>query len=694
MQETIQFELDGKTVAIETGRMAKQADGATLVTVNGCAVLTTACAVKGASLDMDFFPLTVEYKEKYYASGRFPGGFFKREGRGGSREILTSRLIDRSIRPMFADGFRNEVQVISTVLSHDRENPTDMAAMVGTSAALSISSIPFDGPIGAVRVGMVDGRFVLNPTYDEQLESTIDMVVAGTKDAIAMVEGELKCIPEATLIKALERAHEGIQTIIGAIEELTAKVGKDKMEVNLFQVDAELKENVYRDFYENFKKASDNPDKLARGEAIESVAAEIKERYETDENARQLSALIHDMESEVVRENILVNKRREDGRQLNEIRPIDIEVGTLQRAHGSALFTRGQTQSLGVLTLGAESSKQMVDDVTGISHKRFLLHYNFPPYSVGEVKRLGPIGRREIGHGMLAERALTHVLPAETDFPYAIRIVSEILESNGSSSMATVCSGSLALMDGGVPIKEHVAGIAMGLIMSKDGSDYVVLTDIQGLEDHCGDMDFKVAGTKSGITAIQMDIKVKGVSFEIITQALDQALEARQSILEKMTNTISGYRQKLSQFAPVMETIRVKAEKIKDVIGSGGKTVKMIISETGTDVNISDSGDVSITSIEGREPLEKAKAMIEDAIADIEIGDFYTGKVTRIENYGCFVTIPNGKQVLIHISQLADNRVAKTEDVVSMGDVVRFKVSEVDKQGRISGSLRGVSQDE
>ena len=684
----------GRPLQIEVGQLAKQANGAVLVRYGDTVVLSAAVASKEAK-DTDFFPLTINYEEKMYAAGKIPGGFIKREGRPSREATLTARLIDRPIRPMFADGFRNEVQVTNIVMSVETDCSPAMAAMLGSSLALSISDIPFDGPIAGVEVGRVNGEYVLNPTVEQAEQTDIELSVAGTKQAINMVESGAKEVSEEDMLGALLFGFDAIKELVAFQEEIVQAVGKEKMEVSLLQVDAGLKKEIFDASYSTMKAAVMTEEKLAREDNIEQVKIDIREAYaekfagheEEDHLLKEVKQITEDLEKDVVRELITIDKIRPDGRKLDEIRPLSSETGLLPRVHGSGLFTRGQTQALSACTLAPLGEHQIIDGLGVEVSKRFIHHYNFPQFSVGSTGRAGSPGRREIGHGALGERALAQVIPSEEDFPYTIRLVAEVLESNGSSSQASICAGTLALMDAGVPIKAPVAGIAMGLV--SDGENYTILTDIQGLEDHLGDMDFKVAGTKEGITALQMDIKIQGITEQILKEALTQAKQARMEILEELTSTIAAPREELSQYAPKIEMIQIDPAKIKDVIGKGGDTINGIIEETGVKIDIDQDGKVSIASSD-KEMIQKAIKIIEDLTKEVKVGEVYLGKVVRIEKFGAFVNLIKGKDGLVHISQLANERVNKVEDVLKLGDEVLVKVTEIDKQGRVNLSRKAM----
>jgi len=695
-QEKRVFSIDwaGRPLVAEIGQMAKQANGAVLVRYGDTVVLSTATASKEAK-NVDFFPLTVNYEERLYAVGKIPGGFIKREGRPSEKAILASRLIDRPIRPLFAEGFRNEVQVVSMVMSVDQDCSPEMAAMFGSSLALTISDIPFEGPIAGVTVGRVDGEFVINPSVEQAEKSDIHLIVAGTKDAINMVEAGADEVPEEIMLEAIMFGHEEIKRLIAFQEEIVAQVGKDKMEVVLYELDPQLEAEIRAIAEAEIKKAVQVPEKLAREAAIDEVKASVIAKYEAqeaDENTlKQVNEILYKLVKEEVRRLITEEKVRPDGRKIDEIRPLSSAVGLLPRTHGSGLFTRGQTQALSVCTLGALGDVQILDGLGIEETKRFMHHYNFPPFSVGETGAMRGPGRREIGHGALGERALEPVIPSEKEFPYTIRLVSEVLESNGSTSQASICASTLAMMDAGVPIKAPVAGIAMGLV--KSGDHYTVLTDIQGMEDHLGDMDFKVAGTEKGVTALQMDIKIKGLSREILEEALQQAKKGRMEILRHMMQTISEPRKELSKYAPKILTMQINPDKIRDVIGPSGKQINKIIEETGVKIDIEQDGTIFISSV-NEEMNQKAKKIIEDIVREVEVGQIYLGKVKRIEKFGAFVELFSGKDGLVHISELAEERVGKVEDVVGIGDEILVKVTEIDKQGRVNLSRKAVLREQ
>lgn len=693
-KKTFSIEWAGRTLTVEMGQLAKQANGAVLVRYGDTAVLSSATASKEPK-KLDFFPLTVNYEERLYAVGKIPGGFIKREGRPSEKAILASRLIDRPIRPLFADGFRNEVQVISIVMSVDQDCSSEMAAMFGSSLALSISDIPFEGPIAGVTVGRVDGKFVINPNVEEAEKSDIHLVVAGTKDAINMVEAGAEEVPEETMLEAIMFGHDEIKRLIAFQEEIVAQVGKEKTEVVLYSLDEQLEAEIRNECEKDMIQAIQVQEKHAREDAIKAVKDRVVAKYEEqevdDDTLKQVKQILDKLVKGEVRRLITEEKVRPDGRNPDEIRPLSSEVGLLPRTHGSGLFTRGQTQALSICTLGALGDVQILDGLGIEEEKRFMHHYNFPSFSVGETGPIRGPGRREIGHGALGERALEPIIPDESDFPYTIRLVSEVLESNGSTSQASICASTLAMMDAGVPIKAPVAGIAMGLV--KSGEHYTVLTDIQGMEDHLGDMDFKVAGTSKGVTALQMDIKIDGLSREILEEALLQAKKGRMQILDSMLATLSAPKNELSKYAPKILTMHINPDKIRDVIGPSGKQINKIIEETNVKIDIEQDGTVFISST-NEEMNQKAKKIIEDIVREVEVGQMYLGKVKRIEKFGAFVEIFNGKDGLVHISELAEERVGKVEDVVAIGDELLVKVTEIDKQGRVNLSRKAVLKEQ
>ncbi len=693
-KQVFSIDLAGRQLTVETSQLAKQANGAVLVRYGDTAVLSTATASKEPK-NVDFFPLTVNYEERLYAVGKIPGGFIKREGRPSEKAILASRLIDRPIRPLFADGFRNEVQVVSIVMSVDQDCSSEMAAMLGSSLALSISDIPFEGPIAGATVGRINGEFVINPTVEQQEQSDIHLVVAGTKDAINMVEAGADQVPEETMLEAIMFGHDEIKRLIAFQEEIVQAVGKEKSEVKLYEVDADLNQTVREMSEKDMHSAIQVHEKHAREDAINEVKKRVIEHYEAQEadadTLGQVSEILYKIVKEEVRRLITVEKIRPDGRKGDEIRPLASEVGILSRTHGSGLFTRGQTQALSICTLGALGDVQILDGLGVEESKRFMHHYNFPSFSVGETRPMRGPGRREIGHGALGERALEPVIPSEKDFPYTVRLVSEVLESNGSTSQASICGSTLAMMDAGVPLKAPVAGIAMGLV--KTGEHYTILSDIQGMEDHLGDMDFKVAGTAKGVTALQMDIKIDGLSREILEEALQQAKVGRVHILNHMLSVIAEPRTELSAYAPKIITMTINPDKIRDVIGPSGKQINKIIEETGVKIDIEQDGTVFISSI-NQEMNEKAKKIIEDIVREVQVGEIYEGKVKRVEKFGAFVELFSGKDGLVHISELALERVGKVEDVVKIGDVITVKVIEIDKQGRVNLSRKVLLKEE
>lgn len=692
MEKSFRMELAGRSLIVETGKMAKQASGAVLVRYGETVVLVTSTASKEAREGMDFFPLTVDYEEKMYAVGKMPGGFLRREGRPGNSAILNARLIDRPIRPLFDKRCRNDIHVMATVLSVDYDNAPELCGMLGASASLGISDIPWDGPIAGVRVGRVDGKFVINPTQEQLKVSTLNITVAGSETAILMVEGGAQEAPEEDVLDAIMFGHETIKELVAFQKKIIEEVGKPKRTLIFPEIPEEIKTAIYAYAERPLKEAIFNPDKLTREAHMEEVRkkaeAHFKEIY--PENGSDIAECLNHLTKEIVRHMISVDKIRPDGRALDEIRPISCEVGLLPRVHGSALFTRGQTQALTITTLAPMSETQIIDDLTQETEKRYIHQYNFPSYSVGETKSSRGPGRREIGHGALAERALIPVIPTVEKFPYAIRVVSEILESNGSSSQASVCGSTMSLMNAGVPIKAPVAGIAMGLV--NEGEHFTVLTDIQGMEDALGDMDFKVAGTAKGITAIQMDIKIHGLSREILLAALQQAQKGRMFILGKMAECIDKPAEHLSPYAPKIITLTIPVDRIRDVIGSGGKIINKIISETGVKMDVEEDGHVYIATPD-EEAAQRAKKWVEELTHEVQVGETYLGKVTRLMKFGVFVEILPGKEGMVHVSQLATRRVEKPEDVVHEGDEIMVKVTEIDDKGRINLSRKALLQE-
>lgn len=692
------FELDfcGKNLKVETGELAKQAGGSVLVRYEDTVVLSAATASKKAK-DIDFFPLTVTYEEKLYSVGKIPGGFLRREGRPSEHATLTSRLIDRTIRPLFAEGFRNEVQVVNTVLSVDQDSAPDMAAMFGASLSLMVSDIPFEGPIAGVTVGYIDETFVINPTLEEQAKSKMHLIVAGTKDAINMVEAGAEEVSEELMLEAMLFGHEWIKRLCAFQIEIAQEVAKEKMEVTLYEVPSEIVEEVEALVGKDLREAVAIHEKLKRYGMIDELEEKAvlhfeAKSYETEseknKTVKYVKEVTHGMVADEVRRLISIEKIRPDGRGVDEVRPLNVQIDLLSRVHGSGLFTRGETQVLSVCTLGAMADTQIIDDLSDVDSKRFLHHYNFPPYSVGETGRMGAPGRREIGHGALGERALSYVIPSEEEFPYTIRLVAEVLESNGSSSQASICAGSLALMAAGVPVKAAVSGIAMGLVQY--GDDYTILTDIQGMEDHFGDMDFKVAGTKKGITALQMDIKIKGLSEDILREALAQAKTGRAEMMAAMDEVISEPRNFVGEYAPKIAQMNIKPDKIRDVIGAGGKIINQIIEECNdVKIDIEDDGRVVIYHTD-QASIDKAKAMIENIVRVAAVGEIYDAKVVRIEKFGAFVNLFQGTDALLHVSKMDHNRVEKPEDVVKLGDIVKVKVMEIDEKGRVNVSRKAL----
>ena len=700
MKKTFELDFYGKKIIVENGELAKQADGAVLVRYNDTVVLTAAVVSKTVNLLSDFFPLTVNYQEKLYSVGKIPGGFIKREGRPSENATLAARMIDRPMRPLFPEGFKNEVQIISTVLSVDQECSPELTAMLGSSLAVSISKIPFNGPIAGVKVGRINGEFIINPTPEELEKSDLDLTVAGTKDAINMVESSAKQVPEDIMLEALMTGHEAVKKLIAFEEEIIAEIGQEKMEYEKLEVEPEMRERITNLISDKMDKALRIKDKLEKYAAIDAIKEETEELYKSeyedklkDDELKELlvkvNMVISDVEYNLFRSIVVKEHIRPDGRKMDEIRPLSTDIDLLPRTHGSALFTRGETQALSVTTLGAIGEHQILDGLGLEDQKRFMLHYNFPQFSVGETGRYGAPGRREIGHGALGEKALLQVIPSEDEFPYTIRVVSEILESNGSSSQASICAGCMSLMAAGVPIKAPVAGIAMGLITH--GDDYTILTDIQGMEDHLGDMDFKVAGTRKGICALQMDIKIKGITKQILKEALAQAKVARMQVLDVMEKQIKEPRKEVSKYAPKTEIFMIDPIKIKDVIGKGGEMITKIICEASnvTDVNninavkvdLEDDGRVIIYH-NNQEVIDKTKKMIEEVVREVEVGKIYEAKVVKIEDFGCFVQLWPGCEGLVHISQLAHERVEKVEDVVKVGDEIIVKALGPDKKGR------------
>ncbi|MEC7422538.1 MAG: polyribonucleotide nucleotidyltransferase [Pseudomonadota bacterium] len=692
--KTVSLEWGGKTLTLETGRIARQADGAVLATYGETVVLCAVTAAKSVREGQDFFPLTVHYQEKFSAAGRIPGGFFKREGRATEKETLTSRLIDRPVRPLFPEGFYNEINVIAQVLSYDGETEPDIVAMIAASAALTISGVPFMGPIGAARVGFKNGEYVLNPSLEDALgeDGRLDLVVAATQDAVMMVESEAKELTEEEMLGAVMFAHEESRKVIGAIVDLAEQAAKDPWEIDTSDDTSAIKEKLRGIVGDDIAAAYKLTDKSARSDALSAAREKAKEAFAEEEPQTQMVAnkAVKKLEAEIVRGAILKDGQRIDGRRLDQVRPIEAMVGLLPRTHGSALFTRGETQAICTTTLGTKDAEQMIDGLEGLSYNHFMLHYNFPPYSVGEVGRFGFTSRRETGHGKLAWRALHPVLPAHEDFPYTIRILSDITESNGSSSMATVCGGCLSMMDAGVPIERPVSGIAMGLIL--EGDEFAVLSDILGDEDHLGDMDFKVAGSESGITSLQMDIKVAGITQEIMKTALEQAKAGRAHILGEMNKALSTARTGVSKHAPRIETMQIDKSKIRDVIGTGGKVIREIVAETGAKVDIDDEGVIKISSSNADE-IEAAKKWIEGIVEEAEVGKIYNGKVVNIVDFGAFVNFMGGKDGLVHVSEMKNERVEKPTDVVSEGQEVKVKVLEIDQRGKVRLSMRVVDQE-
>ncbi|QPJ62666.1 MAG: polyribonucleotide nucleotidyltransferase [Candidatus Nitronauta litoralis] len=693
-EEKVEVVIDGKTISLQSGYLAKQANGSVMVRQGDTMVLVAATMANQAREGIDFFPLTVDFREKTYAAGRLPGGYLKREARPSDSETLTCRLIDRPIRPLFPKEFKNETQVVCFVVSHDQEHQPDVIALTGASAALFVSDIPFSNPIAGARIGRIDGNLVFNPTIEELPNSDLNLVMAGSADAIVMVEAGANELNEDDMLAALEFGHERIKKLVELQHELRAKLGKEKIEIPEAEVNEELKAKVTEMGRSKLEEALKIPGKHERQDAIDAIKDELKESLnpEGDDDIKaEIKSLFHDLEYELVREQILETKGRVDGRGLTDIRPISCQIGPLPRTHGSAVFTRGETQALVTTTLGTTSDEQRIDNLDFKGSKSFLLHYNFPAFCTGEVKFISGPGRREIGHGMLAERALSSMIPSKEEFPYTIRIVSEILESNGSSSMASVCGGSLSMMDAGVPLKAPVAGIAMGMI--KEGDRIAILSDILGSEDHLGDMDFKVTGTEKGITALQMDIKVSGLSKEIMASALQQAKEGRLHILGEMAKALDAPRTEMSKYAPRVTTMKIPTDKIRDVIGPGGKVIREIIEKTGVAIDIEDSGKVTIASAD-QEASEKAQKYIEDLVQEVEVGKIYLGKVKKIMDFGAFVEILPGTDGLVHISQICDRRIQKVNDEISEGDEIVVKVIDVDRNGKVKLSRKEAMRDE
>lgn len=689
--EKFEMQLGGRTLTVETGELAQLANGSCILKYGDTVLLVTATNSDEPKEGIDFFPLSVDYVEKQYSAGKIPGGFIKREGKPSDKAILTSRLIDRPIRPLFPKGFRNDVMVVATVLSMDQDANPDTIAMIGSSIALCISSIPFNGPTGSVSIGLIDGQYIINPNLEQREKSEMYLVVSGTKDAIMMVEAGANEISEDVMLKAILFAHEEIKKICTFIEEITAKVGKEKQEFYVFKADEEIEQAVIDYSEEKMKAAIKTYDKQERQENMDKVSQDAKEHFSEiyPDNVKDVDEALYKITKKSVRNMILHDKIRPDNRKETQIRPIWSKVGLLPRTHGSAVFTRGQTQVMTITTLASLSEAQVLDGLDEETERRYMHHYNFPSYSVGEARASRGPGRREIGHGALAQKALVPVLPSEEEFPYAIRTVSEVLSSNGSTSQASVCGSTLSLMDAGVPIKDMVAGIAMGLIKDEDADEVAILSDIQGMEDFLGDMDFKVAGTEHGITAIQMDIKIAGIDEAILTRALSQARDGRLFILEKMRETIDTPRAELSKYAPLIMTMKIDVDKIREVIGSGGKTINKIIDETGVKIDIDDDGKIAIVSPD-KDSCLRAKEIIEGIVAEPEVGQIYNGKITKIMNFGAFVEILPGKEGLLHISQIDKRRVEKVEDMFKVGDAVQVKLMEIDAQGRLNLSRKAI----
>ncbi len=688
----VEMEWGGQTLTLETGRIARQADGAVLATLGETVVLCAVTAAKSVREGQDFFPLTVHYQEKFSAAGRIPGGFFKREGRATEKETLTSRLIDRPCRPLFPEGFYNEINVICQVMSYDGQNEPDILAMVAASAALTISGVPFMGPIGAARVGYKEGEYQLNPSMEEVAEGELDLVVAATPGAVMMVESEAKELSEDVMLGAVQFAHEASKDVAGLIIDLAEQAAKEPWELASAEDNSDIKEDLRKLVGDDIAAAYKKTDKSERSDALNAVREKAKEKYAEEEGQVQMTAgkMVKKLEAEIVRGAIIKDGTRIDGRKLDQVRPIEAMVGLLPRTHGSSLFTRGETQAIVTTTLGTKDAEQMIDGLDGLSYINFMLHYNFPPYSVGEVGRFGFTSRRETGHGKLAFRALRPVLPTVDDFPYTIRVLSDITESNGSSSMATVCGGSLAMMDAGVPLARPVSGIAMGLIL--EGEDFAVLSDILGDEDHLGDMDFKVAGTEKGITSLQMDIKVAGITQEIMKSALEQASGGRAHILGEMSKALSSVRTEMSEHAPRIETLQINKEKIRDVIGTGGKVIREIVAETGAKVDIDDEGLIKVSSSD-KSQIDAALAWIAGIVEEAEVGKIYDGKVVNLVDFGAFVNFMGGKDGLVHVSEIKNERVEKVADELSEGQEVKVKVLEIDQRGKVRLSMRVVDQE-
>lgn len=688
----VEMEWGGQTLTLETGRIARQADGAVLATLGETVVLCAVTAAKSVREGQDFFPLTVHYQEKFSAAGRIPGGFFKREGRATEKETLTSRLIDRPCRPLFPEGFYNEINVICQVMSYDGQNEPDILAMVAASAALTISGVPFMGPIGAARVGYKEGEYQLNPSMEEVAEGELDLVVAATPGAVMMVESEAKELSEDVMLGAVQFAHEASKDVAGLIIDLAEQAAKEPWELASAEDNSDIKEDLRKLVGDDIAAAYKKTDKSERSDALNAVREKAKEKYAEEEGQVQMTAgkMVKKLEAEIVRGAIIKDGTRIDGRKLDQVRPIEAMVGLLPRTHGSSLFTRGETQAIVTTTLGTKDAEQMIDGLDGLSYTNFMLHYNFPPYSVGEVGRFGFTSRRETGHGKLAFRALRPVLPTVDEFPYTIRVLSDITESNGSSSMATVCGGSLAMMDAGVPLARPVSGIAMGLIL--EGEDFAVLSDILGDEDHLGDMDFKVAGTEKGITSLQMDIKVAGITQEIMKSALEQASGGRAHILGEMSKALSSVRTEMSEHAPRIETLQINKEKIRDVIGTGGKVIREIVAETGAKVDIDDEGLIKVSSSD-KSQIDAALAWIAGIVEEAEVGKIYDGKVVNLVDFGAFVNFMGGKDGLVHVSEIKNERVEKVSDELSEGQEVKVKVLEIDQRGKVRLSMRVVDQE-